>query len=862
MAGLQCLTLLLAVSLILATGALIGSIAITTWEDLLETSEQTGEESVAMCLVNGEGDVTLVGGRYLKSVVVSVKESMENIFDTPETAIHSLRYFAEAQHPNKSTDPQYIDTSIRRVMRAVFESSSHNGVTNMVYNAFPISPAYPHPFPHQATQPVAPWGGQIVMFTADPVVGILPTNGSVVKLTMSSINPATLQMAHSNLSVAGEMDGEGFLADKTAHPYGLDCGIPVDYNKGKLMRRCLVPGAMITSPGMMHANKLMFENMVDDTSELKEADTTQYLPVSSMLGLIILQATYVFTHPEQINMHPRQGKRVAQVSAAFRSDGLARMLTQQDLPEGSLLYAVEHNTWTNTVGTLVAYNKGRVLDLVEVMAGPPINALMNQSILMHCSDHTEVQGSGVPSLVAGHCRYTFGAGGFQAMADRTEHEFHSWVVEGQEFWTITSVFARGTTLKWYLNLLVPRAAIMDQIDAGRAQIVGKTEENKRDAKDKKQRGVIVMLAATTAAVSALLMLSVFFTRKIISPLHHLGQDMANVATMNLEAVDLHCNVSKLSEVASMQASFHQMVSNLIEYRHYMPQSVLMPEKKDEEENESDSIVDRDVRSHQTSSGELVSAHGSSAKLAGGARFEGGMKRRNVSMTYMNIKSFHEFCKPRSDTAVLNAHSSLVSIIMQSVVNHNGVCDVFSGDRVLGTFNAYSQLGSHRASCIKASVEVCKRVEPEGVKVSFGCGSGEARIGHMGCAGMKKVTILSTTFPWVTALERFNRRNEYSGLADQFMAREVAVHFVLKCVDAVVFNKRCTKGPIQVFEIVGENRVQEAEWMYQMEAAQKSPYSAWNDVFGEVLKQKWEEAARIFAQIEPGFDSVCFYSKLK
>eukprot|EP01061_Rhynchopus_euleeides_P033586 TRINITY_DN5640_c0_g1_i6.p1 TRINITY_DN5640_c0_g1~~TRINITY_DN5640_c0_g1_i6.p1 ORF type:complete len:362 (+),score=133.35 TRINITY_DN5640_c0_g1_i6:49-1086(+) len=325
--------------------------------------------------------------------------------------------------------------------------------------------------------------------------------------------------------------------------------------------------------------------------------------------------------------------------------------------------------------------------------------------------------------------------------------------------------------------------------------------------------------------------------------------------MDLEAVDLQGATSRLSEVGDMQQSFRQMVDNLIEYRNYMPQSVLMKPDDTEDTSETDRVRSGLERSDTRTSSVESGVPGSTSMQAQAKSRE--LRRRTLSVAYLNVKDWHTYCRNKTDAGVVTDHAQLIGVIMQCVQKEKGICDVFSGDRVLATFNAYQPHSSHRLACVSAAYEARKSLEQGGsLELSFACASGEGRVGHMGCAGMKKITITAGLVPWVVALERYNREHSFGGLADHYIARELSVSFVLKCVEAISFEKRAPKGSIQVFEVIKEASVVNEEWMYQLERANSSPYAAWNEAFDAVLKGKFIEAADHFGAWTPDSDKMC------
>ena len=86
---------------------------------------------------------------------------------------------------------------------------------------------------------------------------------------------------------------------------------------------------------------------------------------------------------------------------------------------------------------------------------------------------------------------------------------------------------------------------------------------------------------------------------LVSKLENLSQEMYNVSWMKVEGTTVSEADSIVSEIHSMQASFALLVKNMVEYRQYLPQS-LLAESGDEDEavvEESVQVCDYSNRDH-------------------------------------------------------------------------------------------------------------------------------------------------------------------------------------------------------------------------------------------------------------------------
>ena len=840
--GIQSLTILLCVVLILSTGAIIGGFTLSTWDDLLEKARDTGDEGFGMCLDSGTADIETVSARYLRSVLGNVDTAVKEYLKVPEQLVVTLANLARAHHPNISTSPDFANIMRPAVMSA-YKAGLDSGVALIGFEAYPWSAV--HPVPWKRWEPYTGWGSRFSFVELSPAGGIKPKNGTKILFIVQLTDPVTKQPGHSDMLMFSEVDDLGALKYPSA-----PCNNMPDYNKGEVKGMCMYPLAMMEPPGsdayLSRGRELHF--LGDDEPPLNPADTLVYSPALVRWDHMAWEISYTFTHPDMYTMNPKQGKRVGAIIASVTAHGVTDVVRAQLLPKDTSLYLVEDDRVSGSVGTLVAFNRGREMRMVREMNLVGIISELAYSI--NITNHSmEDATSDIPSVIAEHGRFVFThPQNYKDLVEKTEDSFLKWSdSNGTEFWTITSTIEHRTIL-WYSTLLVPRTSVMDTIDASTNAIRAKVASDLSSADAQKEDAVTVMVIVTAVAVIGLLAIAVVFTRYITSPLLKLGREMASVAVMDLEAVDTGRAVSQLSEVGMMQRSFVTMVANLVEYRNYMPQSVLVNDSDKEDVSETDSTQDMKSQSrksrHSHSHVTPISAETMQAQKAL-LRVE-GMKKKKVSLAHMNVVSWHAFCKKHKDAEVLSAHAGVIERILTAVQHNKGVCDTFSGDKMLATFNAFVPKPSHSVSCVKAAHEAATALGDVHT-ISYGCTTGEARVGNMGCNGMKKVSILSQSMSWVVVLERWNREENLPGVIDHNVSREVEGQVVLRCAGAVLYEK-FSENAQTVFAVKGLCSSENEEWMYQLESASNNPHALWNEVFEHIIKQDFEKASSLLDSV--------------
>ena len=847
--GIQSLTLLLCVVLILSTGAIIGGFTLTTWDDLLEKARDTGDEGFGMCLDSGTADIETVSSRYLRSVLGNVDTAVKEYLKVPEQMIETLARLAKSHHPNTSTSPAFSAEVMNPALIAAFKASSEMGLYYIQHETYPWSPVHPFPWT-EGTGTSAGWGSKVAFaFPVNGTSGVFSIGFDKPVVMFESRDPVTLQRGLTDYDIGSDVDHLGNLnATLIKQP----CISRPDYSVGQSRGLCVFPRSQIVSPALVASRGRQLTYLHANDPPLNPADELVYSPMLLTFDYASWDLTYTYTHPQMYTMYPKQGKRVGAVSTTVRAEGLTDVVKNQLLPTDTSLYIVEADHFKHTVGNVVAYNKGRHIRPMYVFI-PPLGRTYGLATYINVTNHSMEDATlHIPSVIAEHGRFVFThPQNYRDLVEKTEDSFVKWSdSNSSEYWTMTSEI-KHRALLWYVNLLVPRESVMETIDASTNAIRAKVAADLSSAEAQKEDAVIVMVVVTSVAISALLAIAVVFTRYITSPLLKLGGEMASVAVMNLEAVDTGRAVSQLSEVGMMQRSFVTMVANLVEYRNYMPQSVLVNDSEHSESTggaASASIASRSVAS--CSKSKMSPSGGSSSTVVQNQkallRVE-GLKKKKVSLAHMNVVSWHDFCKNRKDSEILSAHGGVIERILVAVQHNKGVCDTFAGDKMLATFNAFVPSPTHRVACVKAAHEAATALG-DVHRISYGCTSGEARVGNMGCNGMKKVSILGQCMSWVVVLERWNKKHNLPGVIDRAVSREVEGHAMVRCAGAVLFEKLSEKAQV-VYAVKGLCAGEEnEEWMYQLESAVNNPHALWNDAFEHIIKQDFEQASTLLDSV--------------
>ena len=899
MVGIQSLTIALCVTLIVCTAVLVGSITMTTsneqidkcWDvsdRLLEMTRATGDEGVTNCLDSGLTDLQQLAAQYLRTTLDGVSAQLENFLNAPERVLDDLTALAQNQHPDVVSSPGWIDNNLRKVMRTRMDVLYSAGTTQLGYYALPWSPSHP---PDAADPMATAWGGSIIYIRAHWSLGLLPTDREPPWLVIESRRgdylanwnqPGSFGYNRSH-SYVGDTDSLGNMKFP-----GQACQSPTNWAGGGFMT-CDIPAETMGEVfnKMIHGALLNAANP-SSAATLTKVNEVVFTPLVPNFSYLTLFASRTFTHKDARNVLPKQENRVGAFFASMDGDELQKLFQRQRLPPGSLLYAVDWNRWTGKVGNIIAFNKGRMVDYHFVV--PPGSTVgFHLAFLIDIRDHTDMQSNAThqynQSVIAEHGSWVFDMEqNYTTAAERSDKMYVPWDSKnGTTYWSVTRAVTRRD-LTWFVNLLVPRQAVMDTIDASRLSIQTAAEaatleasrqkaKERKDADKERDKAVYVVAGVVLGSAVGLMALAIILTMRIVAPLYSLGVDMSRVACMDLEAVDIAGSLSRLSEVNAMQKSFRQMVENLVEYRNYMPASVLVTD--DEMGSETGTCVSRSNSKHHTEETYQLSSSGLSSTMqtVGGQSTVAAarkrlldtsvLKKKTISLIAFNLRKWLALVDDLPGQDLMTMHTEIVQVLLHSVQSGKGICDIFSGDRIIACFNAHTAVTTHRPQAVKAAYAAHGRLasltqSAPTLSLSFAVVSGDSKVGHLGCAGMKRVTIVSGVVPWVVALERYNNAHGYKGLMDGYVAREVQAYYEIMCVDGVLFPKRARESVIKVFEIVESRNMADEEWMYQLQQADQSArFNHWNKAFDHVLVQDFSKARQAMANVpEDAVVQVC------
>jgi len=137
------------------------------------------------------------------------------------------------------------------------------------------------------------------------------------------------------------------------------------------------------------------------------------------------------------------------------------------------------------------------------------------------------------------------------------------------------------------------------------------------------------------------------------------------------------------------------------------------------------------------------------ELADVGRLELGGEKRTVSVFFADIRGFTQMSEQMSPEDIVDMLNDYLSIIIQRILDNDGMVNKFAGDNVMAVWNAPQFQQDHARLAVKAAWEAQQdimerqRTDDSLPRVQFGIGinTGEAVAGNMGSSGRAEYTVI-------------------------------------------------------------------------------------------------------------------------
>lgn len=136
-------------------------------------------------------------------------------------------------------------------------------------------------------------------------------------------------------------------------------------------------------------------------------------------------------------------------------------------------------------------------------------------------------------------------------------------------------------------------------------------------------------------------------------------------------------------------------------------------------------------------------------LSDSGKLQLGGEQRTVSVLFADIRGFTQMSERMSPKDVVNVLNSYLSIIVDKVIEHEGMVNKFAGDCIMAVWNAPQLQDDHAVLAVRAAYESQQLIRQKQATdvslpvVQFGIGinTGEAVAGNMGSMGRAEYTVI-------------------------------------------------------------------------------------------------------------------------
>jgi hypothetical protein len=364
----------------------------------------------------------------------------------------------------------------------------------------------------------------------------------------------------------------------------------------------------------------------------------------------------------------------------------------------------------------------------------------------------------------------------------------------------------------------------------------------------------VVIAVIAGALGLLILIGGAFGVAISRPLARLGDRMQLTAQLLDDGADEELSV--LTEVCLIQASYNTMRSELNRAKSYLPQSVLQQDDDSESETPPSSKSQTPSRSNSVerrNSNSVERRSAASSHRAGGnpnavhpvARHLNTvtvLRKKMVAVAVFNAMGWHAKVAHMQPGECLRFQETYVSIIAKAVADERGVVDFFQGDHLVATYNAVNALPScaRRSASSALSAVVEMRKFPSMPVVTVGIGIGQAVCGNSGSEKMHRFNVMGPVYSEAFVLEAYGRSKASSSTSPIMLSGlgfvEVDMEFLLQILDIIAMPSGTgTSERRMVAAVHGRKAALNEEWMYELKDADNgNPFRMVNAAFCQVL----------------------------
>ncbi|KAL9651834.1 hypothetical protein ABK040_000182 [Willaertia magna] len=358
-------------------------------------------------------------------------------------------------------------------------------------------------------------------------------------------------------------------------------------------------------------------------------------------------------------------------------------------------------------------------------------------------------------------------------------------------------------------------------------------------------------------ISVLILITGFFTGFLITqPLYVLIHDFTNIQTMQLDEIKERSSV--ISEINTIYKSLNNMVTQLKEWKSFLPEH-LVKSVMEEEEVEVRASLSKSVSGKLSfNSGPKSFANSGKTQFKISSKLQVGLECLGCTMLTIRFSNFGENYSTPED--IMNIFTRLYSIISSTSSTSNGILQIQNGDTFIICWAGQQETGKFKALDsslkLKRSIDGMNHVlSTEKLPFIDACMSICSNTIFAGNIGNHSKRQFGTFGDLPSKCKRFiNFKNsirieEMIIVDEQSLYKDSNFKFVTEPVDRIMW-----RGTIETaYLLVGYAEVANDEWLYELEAKKKqNKVKEFQKAFSvfekpEVTDQELEGAIDFFSQ---------------
>ena len=339
-----------------------------------------------------------------------------------------------------------------------------------------------------------------------------------------------------------------------------------------------------------------------------------------------------------------------------------------------------------------------------------------------------------------------------------------------------------------------------------------------------------ILITGIAILTAGLLFSIFFSRRIAQPLGLLLQGTKGVIDDNY---DFEIKHTSKDEVGELSKAFNHMLKGLREKKYI-----------------------------QETFGKYVHPSIVTEILSNPDKIQPGGKRSYQSVLFCDVANFTSFSETMAPEALIKLLNEYLGAMTEEISSTNGILDKYIGDAIMAFWGPPFTPGNHSLLACRAAINMQSTLQtlrpqwlsrglPE-IRMRVGIATGHMIVGNIGSEKNLEYTCIGDTVNYSSRLEGINKVYGTDIIIDIFTKKNVEHDFLLRELDTIQVKGRGQGS--QIFEVIAENKNAsedqkqlKTEYESALELYRKGEFDLAEKVFTSIYKASNDVASKTMSE---------------